>query len=158
MMESRIFRILAIDGGGIRGVFPAHLLSCIEKRLGIDILKNVDMVAGTSTGAIIAAGIACGKSPAKIEDFYHNHGRAIFSEQLKSRWPKCFKPGFHSKYSSDRLKTILQNEFSDCRLGQIKKPLLLPATDIGNGVAHVFKSNYFQDFTRDEKVLVRDAL
>ena len=49
-MESRIFRILAIDGGGIRGVFPAHLLSCIEKRLGIDILKNVDMVAGTSTG------------------------------------------------------------------------------------------------------------
>ncbi|MBU0769679.1 MAG: patatin-like phospholipase family protein, partial [Proteobacteria bacterium] len=51
-----------------------------------------------------------------------------------------------------------ENIFKDIKLGEITTPLLLPATDIGNGGVHVFKSGYSKDFTRDKEVLLRDAV
>jgi patatin-like phospholipase/acyl hydrolase len=156
-MEDHQFKILSIDGGGIRGVYPAHILSCISERLGIEPAKYFDMYAGTSTGAIIAAGLACGKPPKLIMDMYKEHGEKIFSP--KGSWyPKKVKPGLHSLYEKRYLSGILENVFKDLRLGEITSPLILPATDIVHGGVHVFKSNYSSSFTRDNDVRVRDAV
>ena len=57
-MSAQIFKIQSIDGGGIRGVFPAHILCCMTHRLGINIGDQFNMIAGTSTGSIVAAAIA----------------------------------------------------------------------------------------------------
>ncbi len=157
-MTTGTFKILAIDGGGIRGVFPAHILQCIEQRLSMDIVNTFDMIAGTSTGAIIAAGIASHKSAEDIASLYQSHGHEIFGTPKKSLWPTKFKQGFHSKYCNASLQTVLKTQFGETRLGEISKPLLLPATDIGNGGVHVFKSNYNSDFNRDNQVLVREAV
>ncbi|MDA3917633.1 MAG: CBASS cGAMP-activated phospholipase [Deltaproteobacteria bacterium] len=153
----KVFRILSIDGGGIRGVFPAHILQCISARLNVDIFKHFDMIAGTSTGSIIAAGITCSVSPETIVAMYKEQGETIF----KKRWsfiPKKYQSADHSLYDSKEFSNILHDVFGDTTLGEIKIPLLLPATDIGYGGVHVFKSGYSPDFTRDKNVLVKEAV
>ncbi len=153
-----MFKILSIDGGGIRGVFPAYILECIQERLGVNVFDHFDMFAGTSTGSIVAAGIACKKEPSDIVTLYQKHGAYIFSQKLKSWWPSRVKQGVHSKYENKNLKSVLHNEFGDAKLGDVEKPLLIPATDIGHGGVHVFKSSYSRGFTRDKNVAVKQAV
>lgn len=159
---SKQFRILSIDGGGIRGVYPAHLLQCTEERLKINLLGNVDMITGTSTGSIIAAGIASKIPVSQISNMYVDHGKKIFKKK-KFMLPgrnlrNMVQPMFQSVYGSDYLNKILSEVFKELTLGEIPKPLLLPATDVGNGCVHVFKSAYSKEFTRDNPVLVKDAV
>jgi predicted acylesterase/phospholipase RssA len=68
------------------------------------------------------------------------------------------KPGFHSLYEANALHNLLHEIFGEVKLGEIETPLLLPATDIGSGGVHVFKSGYSADFTRDTNVLLKDAI
>jgi patatin-like phospholipase/acyl hydrolase len=155
------FRILSIDGGGIRGIYPAHVLRCIEERLQIDLFDTFDMIAGTSTGSIIAAGVATGVPADGIVTMYKEHGARIFRKKrffLPREMLKNFQPMFDSVYDAQYLENVLIKVFQDKRLGDIKKPLLLPSTDIGNGCVHVLKSGYSKDFTRDNNVLVKDAV
>lgn len=152
------FRILSIDGGGIRGIYPAHVLRCIEERLQINLFDTFDMIAGTSTGSIIAAGVATGVPAADIVAMYKEHGAEIFRKKRFFLPVKSVQPIFESIYDARYLENVLTEVFQDKRLGDIEKPLLLPSTDIGNGCVHVLKSGYSKDFTRDNKVLVKDAV
>lgn len=156
-MENRIFRILSVDGGGIRGVFPAHLLYCMKHRLGINIEEHFDMIAGTSTGSIIAAAVACKIDPAKVLSMYREQGPKIFSRK-KSWLSAKYQQALENLYENEALITALEETFGDVRLGEISIPLLLPATDIGNGGVHVFKSAYQKDYTRDGNVLLHQAI
>ncbi len=82
--ETKSIKVLAIDGGGIRGIIPALILSELQKRLGKELWQAFDLIAGTSTGGIIAVGIgtACnnGKpyAPDQLVDLYARNGPAIF--------------------------------------------------------------------------------
>lgn len=147
------FRILSIDGGGFRGVYPAYILRQMESELSVNWREDFDLIAGTSTGSIIAAGLAMGKSATEILDVYETHGSDIFR---KSRIPN--KGIFWSRYSNSGLRAILSKLFGDTKLGDIDQPLILPSTDIGNGCVHVFKSTYHGDFLRDKNVLIADAV
>ena len=151
---SKPFRILSIDGGGIRGIYPACILWHMEKRLEIDLFKTFDMIAGTSTGSIIAAGIAVEMSPADIVKMYKEYGAKIFMKKRNF----LYSVMCDSRYEAQYLDDVLSDVFHDMRLGSIKKPLLIPATDISNGCVHVLKSGYSDDFTRDTDVLVKDAI
>lgn len=156
------FRILSIDGGGIRGVYPAHILRNIEDRLRINLYDNFDMIAGTSTGAIIAAGVASKIPTANIVKMYKEHGSKIFQKQRLmipgEHLIKMLRPMFNSLYDVRYLENLLTDVFKNSRLGDIEKPLLLPSTDIGNGCVHVLKSNYSGTFTRDTSVFIKDAV
>lgn len=156
-VEMPKFRILSIDGGGIRGVYPAHLLDRISKTFNIDTKNHFDMVAGTSTGSIIAAAIACGKAPSEVVELYRKKSAQIFKPKW-SGWLGFLEPLFQSRYENEGLSSALKEVFGDTKLGEIKTPLLIPATDIGNGQVHVFKSSYSKDFVRDNDVLVRNAV
>ena len=147
------FRILSIDGGGFRGVYASHILARIEQEYGLDLCDHFQMIAGTSTGSIIAAGLACGMRACDIVEFYEKHGAQIFPRQLTP----CFGL-LRSRYRNKYLHSILEDVLGDRTLGQITTPLILPATDIGNGCVHVFKSAYDRGFVRDRGVLVRDAV
>lgn len=156
-MNDDVFRILSIDGGGIRGAFPAHILSCIKHRLGVSVEDHFDMIAGTSTGSIVAAAVAVKIDPDKVVALYREHGPSIFSRK-KSFLPAKYQPGIESIYKNENLKAVLQEIFGDIRLGEIPKPLLIPATDVGNGGVHVFKSAYQKDYHRDGKVPLHQAV
>lgn len=150
------FYILSIDGGGFRGIFAAHILKRMEEKWRVDWQKQFGLLAGTSTGAILAAGLACKLTAVQLTEFYEAHGRAIFTPRLRSRFDP-FKL-FTSRYSSRKLKGLLEKELGDTLLGQVKVPLILPAVDIGNGCVHVLKSKYDSTFSRDCKVRVSDAV
>lgn len=151
------FKILAIDGGGIRGVVPAHIIQLMYSKFGVTPAKHFDLIAGTSTGAIIAAALACEIEPSTILDLYKKHGARIFRKK-KSLWPSFAKQAVHSLYDQDELSKLLVEVFGDRKLGDLKKPLLLPSTNIGEGCVHVFKSGYSTKFVRDSDVLVREAV
>jgi len=151
------FNILSIDGGGIRGVFPAYVLACMNERLDINILDSFDMVTGTSTGAIVAAGVVSNIAGNDLVNLFKEKGSEIFKK--KGSWlPKAYQAGFRSVYDNEELAATLSDTLGEITLGEISKPLLLPATDIGYGGVHVFKSSYSKDFTRDKSVKLVDAV
>ncbi len=156
-MGGGIFRILSIDGGGIRGAFPAHILSCIRTRLGIDIHKTFGLISGTSTGSIVAAAVACEIDPSSVVAMYREQGPSIFSRK-SSLIPDKYQPGHQSIYDSATLRGVLKDTFGEVLLGDVSLPLLIPATDIGNGGVHVFKSAYQKDYDRDGKVPLYEAV
>lgn len=153
-----MFNILTIDGGGIRGVVPAHILERLEATSNFSPETHFQMVAGTSTGAIIAAAIACGIKLSAIVGLYKDNGHRIFKRKKINFTPSALHTLFSSLYRKHELEELLKQIFKDRKLGDITIPLLLPATDIGNGGVHVFKSAYSSSFVRDSGVFVRDAI
>lgn len=140
-------------------MFPAHILESVERKLGVDLYDAFDMIAGTSTGSIIAAAVACKVPSAQIVSMYREHGTRIFKPNSGCRfWPRKVRPGVQSMYEDSELRKVLDDAFKDTLLGDISKPLLLPSTDIGNGGVHVFKSGYSVEFTRDRTVPVKSAV
>src|ERR1700690_2403033 len=75
------YRILALDGGGIRGLYTAVLLSRLAQAVP-GFTDRADLLAGTSTGGILALGLAKGMSPQALEDLYQNDGTEIFSRTI----------------------------------------------------------------------------
>ena len=148
------FLILAVDGGGIRGVFAAHVLQRMEEEYGIDWRKSFGMFAGTSTGAIIAAGIACGWRAESLVDLYHEAAATVFRRPRR----RALAGLAASRYSNSGLRDVLEREFGDITLGDIACPLVIPAVDVVSGAVHVFKSKYLPDYVRDKDVPVSDAV
>ncbi len=131
MMDER-FQILTLDGGGIKGIFSAAVLAHFEEDLGINIVDHFDLIVGTSTGGIIALGLAIGMKPLDIVEFYINNGKRIFGES----WPITprktihkIRHWFHSKYSTFHLEKALKECFGKKRLGDSKKCLVVVRYD-----------------------------
>lgn len=146
-------RLLAIDGGGIRGIYASHVLERIQAEFGLEYHRDFDLIAGTSTGSIIAAALAYDIPLAKVTKLYREHGPLIFSPR---RW--TLGGALFPRYASDPLRDAIQDVFQDATLSEAKARLIIPATDIGNGGVHVFKSNYDEGFVRDRNVKVVDAV
>src|SRR5215475_329331 len=121
-------RLLAIDGGGIRGIIPAIVCKEIERLSGRRISDLFDLIAGTSTGALIAMGLAYppnGKSAADIVDFYKSEGEKIFSEPRRLR---RYVTG--PKYNNIELRRAIDKFFQNCRICDAVIELLIPTYDI----------------------------
>src|ERR1041385_6823141 len=73
-----MYRILSFDGGGIRGLVTLAILKRLEGQVPT-IIKNADLLAGTSTGGIIALGLAAGKSVDEMISLYQDNGKEIIS-------------------------------------------------------------------------------
>lgn len=151
------FHVLALDGGGIRGAFSARFLECLTLKGQVELDSRFDLIVGTSTGAILAASIACGIDISRVVDFYKTRSKDIFRKRrfrLPERWDKLLR----STYNIRDLQEELSKVFEGRKLGEVKKPLILPAADIGNGSVHLFKSGYDSSFSRDMDVTVSEAV
>lgn len=144
-------KMLSIDGGGIRGVFAISILQAIEKETKRPIAEMVDCLAGTSTGAIIAASIALNISMDQILESYKYYGKKIFVRQAKVGL-------FKSVYTDRYLRRLLRKAFGERVLADIKKPLLIPAVDITHGKPFIHRSNYGHSETGDLSIKVWDAV
>ncbi len=150
------FRILALDGGGSRGIYAAQMLACIEQALGAPIRKGFDLVAGTSTGSILAGAAAADIPMAKVVDIYQGEAARVF----RKRWSGLSL--FRSRYSREPLEQMIQHCVSNVTLGEITTPLMIMASDISSGRVHVFKSLYLEEtgghYVRDAEVSLSDAI
>ncbi len=118
-----MMRIVSIDGGGIKGYLPALVLAELEAQAGVPIDVMADMLAGTSTGAILALGLAAGKSAEEMAAFYQSKGPAIF----RRTWGKRLRSLFglaDEQYSNDALHAGLVEIFGDKRLSDISTPCM----------------------------------
>ncbi|NBB70103.1 MAG: patatin [Alphaproteobacteria bacterium] len=137
-------RILSLDGGGIRGVIPATVLAYLEDRLDRPIGEVFHLVAGTSTGGILAAGLAPRRSgaamtAAELVALYRDRGGEIFD---RSFWHGFGSLGGLSdeKYPAGPLEGILTEKLGDLRLADLARELLVTAYDIERRSPHFFKS------------------
>ncbi|HMD05521.1 MAG TPA: patatin-like phospholipase family protein [Candidatus Binatus sp.] len=128
------FRILSCDGGGIRGVLTAVLLDRLSGEYPA-LLENrpgaITMFAGTSTGGILALGMAAGLTPRQIRDLYVTNGKSIFD----SSWTRdVFELGglSGSKYDNVNLKQVLQETFGGLKLQDLKSRVLIPSFSLDN--------------------------
>jgi patatin-like phospholipase/acyl hydrolase len=151
-VDSKIRRILSIDGGGIKGVFPAAFLADIEEKLDRPIVDYFDLIVGTSTGGIIALGLGMGLPAKEILRFYEERGPEIFrGNRLLGllRWLGA------AKYNPFPLRAALVDVFGATLLGESKTRLVIPSLDLETGQVHVKKTAHHPRFDRDytEKVV-----
>jgi patatin-like phospholipase/acyl hydrolase len=124
-------KALAIDGGGIRGLIPALVLAEIERRTGRAIATMVDLIAGTSTGGIIACGLVKPDPiPAtQIAAIYETDGPKIFNRSALKIITSA--AGYlDEKYDDDGLVTSLRTHLGAARLSEAVTGVLLPVYDI----------------------------
>jgi patatin-like phospholipase/acyl hydrolase len=125
------YKILSLDGGGIRGVISAILLERLEKAIS-GFITSLDLVAGTSTGGILALGLAHGLSPTNLKSLYIERGKAIFSHSL---WDTLLNVGkvLGAEYSSSNLAAELQQRFGETTtLQDLGKKVVITAFDLDN--------------------------
>ena len=130
-MTTRVARILSIDGGGIRGLIPAQILKSLGLRG-----EQFHMISGTSTGGIIACGMASGLTADTLVDFYTKRGPAIFSNSLGA-----LAGAFGDMYAAAPLEAALKEAFGTKTLSQVDRAdLLITTYEIEKRVPWLFKS------------------
>ena len=136
-------RLLSIDGGGLCGLIPAESLVLIEEQLNqltgqeLPLCQRFDMIGGTSTGAILAAGLSLGMKAAQLRDFYLDFGKEIFTKVF---WPVRL---WHS-YPSEPLERRLKEKFGEgTTLGdpKLKTKVLIVAKNATLGTTWFFDNN-----------------
>lgn len=150
MANSR-FQILALDGGGLKGLFSAALLSQIEEDIGGgDLTRHFDLITGTSTGGIIATGLGLGLRPRELVRFYIENGAKIFPQDFPRA--RSLRHLFRSKYRSDELTKALKRCVGDKLLGHSRKRLVIPSFNLGESKPYLFKTAHDDKFRRDWRV------
>lgn len=139
-------KILSIDGGGIRGIIPALVLAEIERRAGAPVAGLFDMIAGTSTGGILALGFgirtddgAAKYSAESLATLYAERGGEIFN---RSFWRGVSSVGglFEEKYDHEPLVGILKQLFGAATLDSVGPDTLISSYDIERRSPYFFKS------------------
>ena len=154
--QDSAFNILALDGGGARGVYSAQVLACVEKETGGPVRAHFDLIAGTSTGSIIAGAAAVGIPMSEVVKLFEKESPRIF----QGRWLGSFH--IRSKYPRRPLEEVIRGCVSDVTLGEVSTPLMIMGSDISTGGVHVFKSRYPKElgesYVRDSDVVLADAI
>lgn len=146
-------KVLSIDGGGIRGIIPAVVLAAIEERMGKPTCEIFDLIAGTSTGGIIALGVSVpddrpGEEPPgprwsarQLLAMYESEGPKIFHRSLV-RTIETIDGLLMEKYSASGLEAALEHYLGEAQLSQALTDLLIPAYDI-----YAHEPCFFKSFT-----------
>ncbi|HWY11362.1 MAG TPA: patatin-like phospholipase family protein [Bacteroidia bacterium] len=153
LKKTKPFRILSIDGGGIRGIIPGQILVSIEEKLktktknpNARIADFFDLIVGTSTGGILTIAYLCpdSKDPKrpkfnaqKVVDLYLERGNEIFSIPILHKI-ESVAGLLDEKYPADELEKALNDYFGETKLSQLLKPCLITSYDIKRRNAHFF--------------------
>jgi predicted acylesterase/phospholipase RssA len=142
-------KILCIDGGGIKGVFPASFLVDIEEQIDGNIIDYFDLIVGTSTGGIIALALGLGLSPSEILNIYTNLGKEVFGETFLGKIKNFIK--FKARYSNVTLQNSLHKAFGDRKIGESKVRLVIPSASTTTGEVYIYKTAHHLRFRQDYK-------
>lgn len=144
-------RILSIDGGGVKGVFPAAVLTQIEKTIGQPIAGYFDLIAGTSTGALIALALGLGFTSEAILNFYMTKSGEIFVPGLRATLLRTIR----AKHESGQLRRALESQFGDRLLGESSTRLVIPSLSLETGEVYIYKTAHHPRLMTDyrEKVV-----
>src|SRR5450759_2045568 len=140
---TRPMRLLSIDGGGLKGLIPAEALIAIETQLdaltgrSLPLSDRFDLIGGTSTGAILAVGLALGLKAAELRDFYLKFGKQIFTKVFLTE-------RFWHSYPSGPLEQHLKDVFGEGTTlgsGKLRTNILIVSKNVTLGTTWFFTTN-----------------
>lgn len=154
-MEAKPFKILCIDGGGIKGIYSAELLAKFEDVFGCVVSDCFDMLCGTSTGGIIALAASLKIPMSNVVKFYREQGPYIFNEGIKCIpggriYLRTKQVAFGGKYSAKNLRSALESVFGNRTIAESNNFLCIPAYNTLTSNPRVFKKD-FDKFTEDDR-------
>lgn len=161
--KNKRFRILSIDGGGIRGIIPAKVLMELERNLQETdpykkLYEHFDLICGTSTGAILAIAIALGIPARDLVGFYKNHAKAIFPRWYLKVIPRKARALIKPIYKNKILRILLKETYAKANNGKppllddLKTKVCIPAFNGITGEINVLKTRHHKDYVRDYKL------
>jgi patatin-like phospholipase/acyl hydrolase len=144
----KLRRILSLDGGGIRGLLTCRWLAGVDRALAAagkpTIPQSFDLLAGSSTGGLIACGLALGHPPEELAELYRIRRHDIFpgiARRLWSRTSRLLTDGPSApRYDGRGIEHVLAEVFGDARLGECRVPTLVPSYDTISRKPVIFKS------------------
>ncbi len=153
------FHILAISGGGFRGLFAAQILAHLEEELGAPLAKKFDLIAGTSIGGILALAVAAEIPMSRVVALFTDHGEDIFAPTVfglrRPRWlaDRLNLGLWSSKYANKPLQQLLAAPelFGERTLGELAHRVLVPAVNVTKGGPCMFKTPHHVNWKSDWK-------
>jgi predicted acylesterase/phospholipase RssA len=155
VVDQKPFRVLSLDGGGMRGIYTAEYLSCLasgfSKRTGktdLDLGKGFNLIVGTSTGAIVGCALVAGVPLGKVVSLYKNNGKLIFPRRVPTgigtALPDLVQRPAALRRGSKALQTALSAAFGTETVGEVfarrKIALAVTAVNLSNHRGWVFKT------------------
>jgi len=150
---NRRFQILSLDGGGLKGLFAVSFLAAWEESEQRSVTEYFDLIAGTSTGGIIALALGLGYTAKEILEFYLKEASNIFPPSALAG----IRHWVSTKYEAEGLEKSLQEYFGERKLGQSRVPLIVPAYYPKAGGLYIFKTPHHPRLRNDYRELVRDV-
>src|SRR6266700_6061663 len=150
------FQVLALSGGGCRGLYTAKVLELLEEKTGGPLAQHFDLICGTSIGGIIAMALALEIRASKIVEVFVKEGEEIFGGHTKQRrlregrwWDKYWPVGMsRAIHSTKHLRKVLEKEefFGNRVLGECRHPVIVPTVNFTTAIPQLFKTPHHPSF------------
>jgi patatin-like phospholipase/acyl hydrolase len=157
------FQILALSGGGYRGLFTSSILAKLEEQAKRPIGDCFDLITGTSIGGVIALSLGLGKSAESIRKMFLDHGEEIFTRgepprrylaKWKARWSQWRRPKYDGSVLREKIEEVVGK---NTRLGDARTRLLIPSVNMTKGSVQMFKTAHHPNFMNDCKLSAADV-
>lgn len=153
-----MFRILALDGGGIKGTFTVGVLVELERLTGRRIADHFDLIVGTSTGGILALGLGLGLDVKTLLELYVKRGPDIFpASGFLGGYRGLFRQFWGARYRQEVLRRVLHEYLGERRLGESAVPLVIPTYEALQGRLYLMKTAHHRRFSADHRALAVDV-
>ena len=143
------FHILALSGGGFRGLYTATVLKHLEESLGAPLAKRFDLICGTSAGGLLALGLAAEISAGELQMMFERDGKRIFGARNLIR--KILTKWLVAKHSAAGLRAVLEERFHNKTIGDLHHRVLIPAVNYSSGKGQFFKTPHAPAFGMDHR-------
>lgn len=155
MAEIPTYHVLALSGGGYRGLYTSTVLSELEATLGRPIASHFDLICGTSAGGLLALGLAADIPAIELKALFEENGNRIFG--CRSLLRRLCGLWLTAKHSSNGLREVLTERFQAMTVGDLKHRVLIPAVNYSTGRGQFFKTSHHQSFELDHRMKLVDV-
>lgn len=145
-----VYHVLALSGGGYRGLYSASILRQLEDVLGKPLAQHFDLICGTSAGGLLALGLAAEIPAIELQQMFEDEGATIFGS--RDWWRRLTGFIFRAKHSNDGLKEVLTKRFGTMLIGDLKHRVLVPSVNYSTGKGQFFKTPHHPSFELDHKL------
>lgn len=149
------YHVLALSGGGYRGLYTATVLAELEMALGRPIASHFDLICGTSAGGMLALGLAAEIPAKELKALFVDEGEKIFERRGLCRRILGF--WITAKHDSAGLREVLTRRFQNATIGDLKHRVLVPAVNYTTGRGQFFKTPHHPTFELDYKMPIVDV-
>ena len=149
------YHVLALSGGGYRGLYTATVIAELEAALGRSIASHFDLLCGTSTGGMLALGLAAEIPAIELKALFEDRGSRIFG--CRSLVRRLFGFWLRAKHDSAGLREVLTERFQRATIGELKHRVLVLAVNYSTGRGQLFKTPHHPSFELDHRMKIVDV-